>query len=168
MKAYAIAQLPLQSRDHKAKVIAANNKFQLWQSSVSRDGRWIAFVAQPLDNKWSSLMVMPAGGGQWKSITDQLGWDDKPRWSPDGRTLYFLSRRSGEFEIWTLPFNPQAGAAAGTPRQLTHLSDAQHHILRATGSLEFAVSSTQLAVPIEDLASRIAVVPIPPGHPAKE
>jgi len=168
VNAYAIAQLPLQSSDHKAKVIAANNKFQLWQSSVSRDGRWIVFVAQPLDNTWSSLMVMPAGGGQWKSITDQLGWDDKPRWSPDGRTIYFLSRRSGEFEVWALPFNPQAGAAAGAPRQLTHLSDAQRHIFRGTGWLEFAISSTQLAVPIEDLASRVSVVAIPSGHPAKE
>ena len=92
VNAYAIAQLPLQSSDHKAKVIAANNKFQLWQSSVSRDGRWIAFVAQPLDNMWSSLMVMPAGGGQWKSITDQLGWDDK-RFGQTDAAISFASLR---------------------------------------------------------------------------
>lgn len=163
--AYAIAELPLQSSDHKARVIAANNKFQLWQSSISRDGRWMALVAQPLDSKWSSLMVMPATGGQWAAVTDQLGWDDKPRWSPDGRMLYFLSRRSGEFEVWSLPFNPQAGTAAGPPRQITHLSDAQRHLFRGTGLLELAISGTQLAVPIEELTSRIGV--LPPSSAAK-
>jgi Tol biopolymer transport system component len=166
--AYAIAQMPIGSSDHKAPVIAANNQFQLWQSTVSYDRKWMAFVASPLDNKFCSLMAMPAAGGQWKAITDQLGWDDKPRWSPDGRTIYFLSRRSGEFELWSLPFNAQAGTAAGTPRQLTHLSDPKRHILREVGQLELAISASQLAVPIEELDSRLVVVPVAPAPPGKK
>jgi Tol biopolymer transport system component len=167
-KAYAIAQMPIHSGDRKAKVIAANNSFQLWQSSVSRDGKWMTLVAQPLDNKFSSLMVMPAAGGQWNALTDQLGWDDKPRWSTDGRTIYFLSRRSGEFELWSLPFNPQAGTAAGPPHQITHISGPQRHVLRDGGLLELAIGSSRLAMPIEELETQFAMIPIPPAAPRKK
>ena len=80
---------------------------------------------------------------------------------PDGRTLYFLSRRSGEFEVWALPFNPEAGAAAGTPRQTARICQTRSvtSCVRP-GRSSSRISGTQLAVPIEELTSRVAVVPI--------
>ena len=39
-------------------------------------------------------------GGRWTRITDGKHWDDKPRWSPDGRTIYFLSGPGGFFNVW--------------------------------------------------------------------
>ena len=47
----------------------------------------------------SKLYVVPVSGGPWTRITDNNHWDDKPRWSPDGRTVYFVSRRGGFFNV---------------------------------------------------------------------
>ena len=42
---------------------------------------------------------MPAQGGPWTPITDGVtGSDDKPRWAPDGPTIYFISNRDGRPE----------------------------------------------------------------------
>ena len=37
---------------------------------------------------------------EWIQVTWGTGWDDKPRWSPDGNTIYFLSDRSGYPGLW--------------------------------------------------------------------
>jgi hypothetical protein len=48
-------------------------------------------------------------------------WADKPRWSVDGRLLYFLSPGSGHyFNLWAVPFDPIKGVATGTAFHVTH------------------------------------------------
>ncbi|HKJ92982.1 MAG TPA: DPP IV N-terminal domain-containing protein, partial [Longimicrobiales bacterium] len=39
-----------------------------------------------------------------------------PMWTPDGRSVLFMSDRSGSENLWTMP------VAGGTPRQLTHFT----------------------------------------------
>jgi len=41
-----------------------------------------------------------------------------PMWSPDGKTLYFMSDRSGAENLWELP-------PSGTPRALTHFTSGR-------------------------------------------
>ena len=48
----------------------------------------------------SALYIVPASGGAWTRITNSKNWDDKPRWSPDGRTIYFVSRHGGFNNLW--------------------------------------------------------------------
>ena len=49
-----------------------------------------------------------------------LPWVDKPRWSGDGRLLYFFSRGSGDyFNLWALPFDPIRGVPAGSAFAIT-------------------------------------------------
>jgi hypothetical protein len=57
--------------------------------------------------------------GPWTRITDGKSWDDKPRWSPDGRTIYFVSFRSGFFNVWGIRFDPAQGSPVGEPFQVT-------------------------------------------------
>ena len=49
-------------------------------------------------------MVASAGGApsaEWRRIAVNHVFPDKPRWAPDGRTLYFLSRHPGQFfNLW--------------------------------------------------------------------
>ena len=65
-------------------------------SGFPRIERWITFLAHDLlSASTSTVYVIPTSGGAWRAITDGAWFDDKPRWGPDGRVLYFVSNRSG-------------------------------------------------------------------------
>jgi len=68
---------------------------------VSPDGQWVALSAgttpppfHPTENKDVYLISATAPGTAWKNLTadNPTGDDDEPRFSPDGRSLYFLRR----------------------------------------------------------------------------
>lgn len=46
---------------------------------------------------------------EWIAITDGKTLDREPRWSPDGRLIYFLSERDGFRCIWAIPFDLTTG-----------------------------------------------------------
>ena len=102
------------------KVISADPAYELYQPHISPDGRWIVFEAvanSPIPE--STLYVVSRSGGQWRRITDSKQWDDKPRWSPDGRTIYFVSRHGGFFNVWGIRFDPEAGKTVGHQFQVS-------------------------------------------------
>jgi Tol biopolymer transport system component len=41
--------------------------------------------------------------GQERRLTDAAGTDMLPRWSRDGRTIYFASERTGNWQLYTMP-----------------------------------------------------------------
>jgi len=103
-----------------AQKIASDPAYQLYQPHFSPDGRWIVFEAvADSPNLESTLYVVPTSGGPWTRITGRKQWDDKPRWSPDGRTIYFVSRRGGFFNVWGIHFDPTAGKTVGQPFQVS-------------------------------------------------
>src|SRR6202007_1736096 len=57
----------------------------------------------------------PASGGEPKRLTTTPGTNNHPRWSPDGKTIAFVSSRGGSAQGWLLPID------GGEPRQLTKL-----------------------------------------------
>ncbi|MBV8144963.1 MAG: S9 family peptidase [Gammaproteobacteria bacterium] len=74
---------------------------------VSPDGRFLVFVQLDTDraaNKaHTSLWLMAlAAHAHPQQLTDAGDGDSSPRWSPDGRTLFFLSSRSGSQQVWRL------------------------------------------------------------------
>jgi N-acyl-D-amino-acid deacylase len=74
----------------------------------SRDGRRIAYV---VDDR---IHVVTAAGGAPRAVTTagSKAWD--PYWSRDGRSLYFLSDRSGSNQLWKLPLDGFGEAAPVT------------------------------------------------------
>jgi Tol biopolymer transport system component len=106
----------------EASRITGDPAYNLFQGQFSPDGRWIVFEAvrnPPNPNIESALFVIPAAGGSWIRITDGTRWDDKPRWSPDGKTIYFLSGRSGFFNVWGIRFDATSGKPVGEPFRVT-------------------------------------------------
>ena len=74
---------------------------------VSPDGRWIAYVVSSIDleedSDSSDIYMIPFAGGEPITLTRSKESDSRPRWSPDGRYLGFLSSRENDNDqIWLL------------------------------------------------------------------
>ena len=82
-------------------------------NQVSPDGKWIAYVVSVTDfeenNRNSDIWIIPAGGGEGRRMTTSPKSDNHPRWSPDGKTIAFLSSRDDSRQIYILPL--QGGEA---------------------------------------------------------
>jgi dipeptidyl aminopeptidase/acylaminoacyl peptidase len=87
---------------------------------VSRDGKWIAYVVSTPDldaNKMvSHIWRIPLAGGKPRQLTRGDASDSRPRWSPDSKSIAFISSRGGTSQIWTIPSD------GGEARQVTHLA----------------------------------------------
>ena len=66
-----------------------------WLSlDVSPDGRTIVF------DVLGDLYTLPTGGGEATRIIGGLSFESQPTWSPDGKTIAFLSDRTGIENLW--------------------------------------------------------------------
>ncbi len=79
-----------------------------WVSlDVSPDGKTIVF--ELLGDLWT----VPIAGGDAKAITTGIAFDSQPRYSPDGKSIAFVSDRDGCENLWV------ANSDGSSPRPLT-------------------------------------------------
>lgn len=87
---------------------------------VSPDGKWIAYavgvVNLAANQTLSHIWVVSADGRESRQLTRGDGSDTRPRWSPDGKSLAFISTRGGNSQVWILSLD------GGDPWPLTSLS----------------------------------------------
>jgi Tol biopolymer transport system component len=141
------------------KVISPDPAYQLYQPYFSPDGRWIVFEAvADSPNLESTLYVVPTSGGPWTRITDRKQWDDKPRWSPDGRTIYFVSRRGGFFNIWRLRFDPVVGKTVGEPFQVSSFESPRLMIPRWIPPVGLSLTQDKLVLTMAEESGSIWVL----------
>ena len=88
---------------------------------LSADGSHVAFTVRSTDydaNKGVTsvwlLDLTKSGAAPQRMTAPELN-ASTPRFSPDGRTLYFRAEQSGVTQLWQVP------AAGGEPMQITHL-----------------------------------------------
>jgi len=73
---------------------------------VSPDGKWIVCTGNSRGN--TDIFVIGTDGNMFTQLTYHPGNDLSPVWSPDGKSIYFLSQRgnpSGRYNIWKMDFN---------------------------------------------------------------
>jgi Tol biopolymer transport system component/DNA-binding winged helix-turn-helix (wHTH) protein len=158
-----ICKIPLSARPNgetASQKIISSTQYDLWQSRASADGRWIAFEAvkrQPQQSE-SAIFVVAATGGPWIRITDGKRWDDKPRWSPDGKTIYYLSDRKGYFNLWGTHFDSASGKPQGEPFPVTWFESPVLMIPRHIPTVEISLTENRLVVPMAQVSGNIWVL----------
>jgi len=104
-------------------LMSSPNGTQLWVTKLSPNARWIHFTFLRLAENKLEVNVAPAGGAPrtaWVRIAPDHNWPDKPRWSPDGRALFFVSKGStSHLNLWATRFDPERGQPVGEPFTLT-------------------------------------------------
>ena len=106
-----------------------------WMSlDLSPDGRTIVF------DLLGDLYTLPATGGQATRITSGSGFDGQPRFSPDGRTIVFVSDRSGSENLYTIDPDGKNLKALTTGRGQSYISpdwapDGEYIVVSRAGDL---------------------------------
>src|SRR5579885_37661 len=97
----------------------------LFRAHFSLDGHWIAVHADNPQGVTQEMIIpfrppsKPAAG-DWIPVTDGATFDDTPRWSPDGKLLYYLSDRDGFRCVWAQRLHPQTMHPLGAPFPVQH------------------------------------------------
>ncbi len=101
--------------------------------SFSPDAQWLACS---LRGAREDLVILRGDGSELRRLTDDAFKDRLPKWSPDARTISFISTRSGKWNYWLI-------AADGSGlRQLNDVSDYQGAVTWSPDGTRLLVSQT--------------------------
>ncbi|HJW82752.1 MAG TPA: S9 family peptidase [Anaerolineae bacterium] len=108
----------------KKRLMTAEDLYRfelITDNRISPDGRHVVFSVQRVDReaekRYTNLWVAPTSGGALRRFTIGDHTDGQPRWSPDGKTIAFVSNRGDpkQPQIHLIPFD------GGEARKLTDL-----------------------------------------------
>lgn len=130
---YGLTPCPLNNEEFLCSRKNSQNNYEIWRinyvkgteslilsqenrsfttASLSPDGNWILFTAntqkKPNIPENLDIYVVRSDGSRLTQLTYHHGHDLSPVWSPDGKSIYFLSQRGsnkGIYNIWKMNFN---------------------------------------------------------------
>ena len=138
--------------ENQLQILAAHATHNLFVPRFSPDMRWISFIASNAGR--STVYIMPARGGPWIQLTDSRFQNDKLRWAPDSRAVYFVSNRSAFLNVWKRQIDA-AGQPVGPLTQVTHFNSTKRMIPSSLAGMEFAITSDRFFLPLTEASSRI-------------
>jgi serine/threonine protein kinase/Tol biopolymer transport system component len=137
------------------------------QAQISPDGKWLTFVVR-LSADQSEILLGPLRQGSstsdsgWIRLTDNRAWNDKPRWSPDGRSIYFYSNRDGVACIWQQRVDASTMRPAGAPAPLVHFHDTNFSLAPISrGAFGLSVARDMLVLNVGSQKANIWVTQLP-------
>lgn len=110
--------------------VSADRFTNEFQAAPAPDGSTVAFAARGNgDSQWwrhghshldeSEIWLRKDGSpATYEKVVDLNGRNAWPMWMPDGKSLYFMSDRSGAQNLWTLPLS-------GKMKQVTKFTDGR-------------------------------------------
>ena len=133
----------------------------LFQAKYSPDYRWLSVAAIRPGMECEILIVplhdgVPAARSEWVPVVNENVWTDKPRWSPDGNLLYFLSQRDGFLCIWAQRLESSTKRPVGAPKPVYHLHDTRLSLKNVPiASVELEVARDRLLINLGETTGNI-------------
>jgi Tol biopolymer transport system component len=111
----------------RSRLLVADPQYDLYEPYFSPDDRWITFNAATASRSRIFVALFsegrPVPASEWIAIANGDPWDDNPRWSPDGNTLYFTTEGDGFRCISAQRLEPATKRPKGPPIAIYH----SHH-----------------------------------------
>ncbi len=109
---------------------------RLGDAQISPDGSRVAYVVTDIDKNLNrgkrSVWAVPTAGGPPQQLISSDKNDYSPRWSPDGKSLAFLSTREGAPQVFV------AGADGANPRKITSAPEGVGEFIWSPNGMMFA------------------------------
>ncbi len=145
-KARSLSWLDLTTGRTRPLAVAAQGSFD--ECALSPDDLWLAFLLYRPDGR-TELRVITTIGGPAKEKDGNLIFESdrylgSPQWSPDGRTLYFLSAEDGRCCVWGIPLDPGTKKVAGEPFAFYHAHEAGHQLNIPPGNATLGVARNKI------------------------
>ena len=142
------------------KPLVQDARYAFWQSRFSPNGRFISFVYLPSGGQgYPAIAIAPAAGGgesTWRRVAPDQAWVDKPRWSPDGRLLYYLARDAqGRFHVWATRIDAATGAPEGRPFEVARMDRPDLLISPEMDRAEMSVTAKLIILTVRKLTGGI-------------
>ncbi len=141
--------------------LVQNARHGLFEANFSPDDRWIAFVAV-MDSSRAAIFVAPYQSEKviketdWIVVTDRSTWNDKPRWSPDGNLLYFVSSRDGFLCLWAQRLDRMTKRPQGPPFNVYHFHQTRNSLAnQGVGLLSTSVARDKIVFSLEEITGNI-------------
>src|ERR1700733_7790181 len=107
--AAAVCVHPLMGQKQPFTVDTMLKLARIGEPVLSPDGTQVAFTVQRIDldknSKPSQVYVVPVLGGSPRQLTTAGNTNERPRWSPDSKQIYFVSDRGGSSQVWSMNAN---------------------------------------------------------------
>jgi Tol biopolymer transport system component len=112
---------------------------------LSPNGKWLSFVPMVVGDPAQSRVAVASAEGapaeSWSRIAPEHPWVDTPRWSPDGRLLYFVARSSSAFSnVFAVRFDAERGKPIGKSFPVTHFDTPSLAISPCSGSTGLGIA----------------------------
>jgi Tol biopolymer transport system component len=134
------------------------------EAAVSPDKSTLAFSARSKGNHsaiFVARLTLNGAARDWEAITAPDGWAEKPLWSPDGKTVYYVSDSDGFQCIWSREVDATHLRAVGNPQGVAHFHKARttlSHLSPAT--LGFAIGGDSLFLSLSLTEGNIWALPM--------
>ena len=96
-------------------------------SFTTNEGTWISLDVHPngktiIFDLMGDLYTLPIVGGKATRLTEGMQYDVHPRYSPDGKTIVFISDKSGSDNIWTMDIESKEYKQITKDKDKSHVS----------------------------------------------
>jgi Tol biopolymer transport system component/tRNA A-37 threonylcarbamoyl transferase component Bud32 len=141
------------------------NRGTAYQGQFSPDDRWLAFGLGGDLFVASFREGSPIPPDEWVAVAESESFEDKPRWSPDGKLLYLTSDRDGFTCIYAQPVDPATKKPVGAPLEVYHSHQRSLSIANVDpGALEIDVARDKLVFGMAELKGNVWMLEPQPGN----